>query len=73
MLHNLGLAVPSDMDGRVLQEIFADSSPSSGPPRKVDPSGRWPSDEEALEYQGAKSADDEGLLEERLRALGYFE
>lgn len=73
VLHNLGLAVPSDMDGRVLQEIFTDSSPSSGPPRKVDPSGRWPSDEEALEYQGAKSADDEGLLEERLRALGYFE
>jgi len=73
VLHLLGLDVPSDMDGRVLEEIFAADSRPHRSPRYSEPPGRWPSEEEALSHLGAKSTDDEEGVRDRLRALGYFE
>jgi hypothetical protein len=70
ILHAMGVAVPHDLDGRVLREAFADASPLSRPVVHSqasvykdgvdsDPSGRALSDEEMEEVQ------------EKLRGWGY--
>jgi len=63
ILHALGLPVPADMDGRVLEEIFADSSPPQF--EDVDNSRLL----DAHDYAGGEVE----LIEQRLRGLGYVE
>jgi arylsulfatase A-like enzyme len=63
ILHALGLPVPSDMDGRVLEEIFCDACPVRF--EDVDNSRAL----EAQDYGGQEAE----LIEQRLRGLGYVE
>jgi len=63
ILHALGLPVPMDMDGRVLQEVF--TSPGSVSYEDVDNS--------VVASQIPYSAEDAAVIEERLRGLGYLE
>ncbi len=67
-LHLLGLAVPSDMDGRVLTEILAEDGP---PVERSGPMEWWPDHETAR--AGPDEVADEEAVRDRLRALGYFE
>ncbi len=71
VLHALGVAVPAEMDGRVLGEVFASEfRPASSPAPEI----------MADEAQGAApaaglaySADEQAQVEERLKALGYLD
>jgi hypothetical protein len=73
VLHSLGLELPSDMDGRAGQEIFAAGSAGARAPSRCEPPGRWPSEGEALGHLSERTDDDEEAVRDRLRALGYFE
>jgi predicted AlkP superfamily phosphohydrolase/phosphomutase len=64
VLHLLGLPVPSDMDGRVLEEIFSDWRPVE----YEDVDNRMEADK-VTEY----TAKETELIEQRLRGLGYVE
>lgn len=72
VLHLSGLAVPTDMDGRVLTPLFAVGGPHDRPVEASDPPGRWP-DEATARNADASAESDEEAVRERLRALGYFE
>jgi len=73
VLHLLGLGVPSDMDGRVLSELFAPDGPADRPVSTAEPMRWWP-DEQVARASGRDQVDaDEDAVRERLRALGYFE
>ena len=63
VLHALGLQVPSDMDGRVLEEIFCD--PRTVRLEDVDNSRSL----EVHDYTGREAE----LITQRLRGLGYVE
>jgi predicted AlkP superfamily phosphohydrolase/phosphomutase len=63
ILHALGLAIPSDMDGRVLEKLFCDRRPV-----RIEAADNYQLSE-ARDY-GAPETE---LLEQRLRALGYVE
>jgi predicted AlkP superfamily phosphohydrolase/phosphomutase len=63
ILHALGLPVPSDMDGRVLNEVFANPAPLRF--EKADNS-------RSVEAQDYGEQETE-LIEQRLRGLGYVE
>ncbi|HEY0737242.1 MAG TPA: alkaline phosphatase family protein [Herpetosiphonaceae bacterium] len=72
-LHSMGVAVPADMDGRVLTETFAPETPAS---RSAQPGAAmvyWPSAEQPAFDEDEMSAEDEAEIRDRLRALGYFE
>lgn len=63
LLHELGLPVPADMDGRVLEEIFA-------APRKV----QYEEVDNAVSHERVQYLESEAeMIEERLKALGYVE
>lgn len=63
ILHSLGLPVPADMEGRVLQEIFADD-------RQV----QYEDVDNGVSLAPAPLLDAESrMLEQRLKALGYVE
>jgi predicted AlkP superfamily phosphohydrolase/phosphomutase len=63
ILHALGLPVPTDMDGRVLEEIFVT-------PRKV----QYEDVDNAVSQAPAQYlAADAEMIEQRLKALGYVE
>lgn len=64
ILHLLGLSVPTDMDGRVLEEIFP--SPQDIHFEKVDNAVVR---ENVMEYNAAETE----LIEQRLKGLGYIE
>jgi predicted AlkP superfamily phosphohydrolase/phosphomutase len=64
ILHLLGLPIPSDMDGRVLEEIFPGLPPVTY--EQVDNSKSW---ETAAEYTTQEAE----LIEQRLKGLGYVE
>ncbi len=65
ILHAAGLGVPADLDGRVIQEICTDDIRQAAV--KLDSSAS------AANSQPDKlSADEEALIEEKLRALGYL-
>lgn len=79
ILHIFGLAIPNDMDGRVLMEIFEeDSEFAKRKPKYVDPS-YYEKKQEIEEKIGREkeeeeySEEEERLIKERLRALGYLE
>ncbi len=67
-LHLLGLEVPTDMDGRVLEEAFTPAFRQARPPRRAETVGKAATPAEEAVY----SAEDEAEIEERLRALGYL-
>jgi hypothetical protein len=67
ILRLLDVAVPADMDGRVLDEIFTGGLPAAAP-AAVAP---WPAS--AVREDGVYSAADEQKMTERLTSLGYLE
>lgn len=71
VLHLMGLPVPLDMDGRVLTEILHPAE--ARPVEQSQPTGRWPSEQEAVFLDQAISTDDEEEIRARLEALGYLE
>ena len=73
ILHVLGVPVPSDMDGRVLTELFATELLESRPVRVGEPVGYWP-DEHSVTFCDDGTVDrDHDEIRSRLRALGYVE
>jgi predicted AlkP superfamily phosphohydrolase/phosphomutase len=67
MLHSLGVEIPSDMDGRVLEEIFTEEYMLQNPARSYDASGAV---EPEKEITLTEEESDE--IRERLRSLGYL-
>jgi len=67
ILHLFGAAIPVDMDGDVLTDLFEpDSAWLSEPPRRADlPIDRYRSPSRTDE-------DDQEIIKERLRGLGYI-
>jgi predicted AlkP superfamily phosphohydrolase/phosphomutase len=63
VLHALGLPVPTDMDGRVLEEIFSS-------PRKI----QYEDVDNAVSQERVQYLESEAeMIEQRLRDLGYVE
>jgi predicted AlkP superfamily phosphohydrolase/phosphomutase len=73
VLHLMGLPIPSDMDGRVLAEILTAKDLRERPIERGKPLGRWPDEATSQIAQGDLSEEDEELVRDRLRALGYVE
>jgi predicted AlkP superfamily phosphohydrolase/phosphomutase len=69
ILHLLDVASPSDMDGRILEEIFTDSYLQAAPVKQTATPGFGPMSAD----EGVYSSADEEKIEERLKALGYVE
>lgn len=67
ILYSLGLPVSSDMDGRILEEIFIPDFREQNPPRYQEVK------EEILTHEYAYSQEEEGDIRERLRGLGYLD
>jgi predicted AlkP superfamily phosphohydrolase/phosphomutase len=63
ILHLLGISVPRDMDGRVLEEIW----PEAQTIRYDD------TDSAASQQKAVYSAEESDLIEQRLKGLGYLE
>jgi predicted AlkP superfamily phosphohydrolase/phosphomutase len=72
VLYLMGLPVPEDMDGRVATEIIDPQQLAQRPVALDHPHGRWPTEGEAR-YLVDDAADEDEVVRERLRALGYFE
>ncbi|RPJ63486.1 MAG: hypothetical protein EHM23_01760 [Acidobacteria bacterium] len=72
-LHLMGLPVPSDMDGRILTEIFSSQYNRSRPVAYEEPRGFWPNPVRPEFSSNAMSAEDEAIIENQLRSLGYLE
>ena len=72
LLYLLGLPVPSDMDGRVLTEIIEARILDSQPVQSTKPVGFWPEEDKAVFSGEAASDEDDAVLRDRLRALGYL-
>jgi predicted AlkP superfamily phosphohydrolase/phosphomutase len=69
ILHSFGVEVPSDMDGRVLEEIFTEAYLSENPVRlSQQPGGEY----EAPEDSPAITEDESEEIRARLRGLGYL-
>lgn len=67
ILYLLGLEIPDDLDGRVLEEIFDESYWKANPPRyRAMETPRERVSEEGL------TAEEEEAVKERLRGLGYL-
>lgn len=66
ILYAMGLPVPRDMDGRVLEDIFCEEYRGSRPIRYEDRGGLLPEREVAYTDEETRS------IEERLRGLGYW-
>jgi hypothetical protein len=66
VLHIMGLGVPTDMDGRVLQDLFVDGYMDVFPQKTLAAAGEG--DSAGVDYT------EEGQKEivERLRGLGYM-
>jgi hypothetical protein len=63
ILHLLGMTVPRDMDGRVLEEIWPE-------PQTV----RYDDTDNTVSQQKATyTAEESDLIEQRLKGLGYLE
>ena len=71
-LYALGLPVPDDMDGQVLEELFDEDFRRANPVR-FSRSDDSPSSHEDGEKKDYDDAEDEEKVKERLRSLGYLE
>lgn len=68
VLHLLGLPVPADAQGRVLESALTAASLDADPPRRISSyQGRWPA---PVGGDGRSGLEEEEL--EKLRALGYL-
>ncbi|MFB3903775.1 MAG: alkaline phosphatase family protein [Acidobacteriota bacterium] len=72
-LHLMGVPVPSDMDGRVLTELFSTECARSRPVAVQEPVGFWPRPDRREFSKSAMSAEDEAFIENQLRSLGYLD
>ena len=68
VLHNQRQAVPNDLDGHVLTDIFTDEYLQSNPVTYT-----VPGDDVVQDGQGGLDEKEAGLIEDRLRDLGYIE
>lgn len=70
ILHILGLPIPEDMDGTILNQIFTDDSShlSTSEKKSSESTAAAAGDEEEI-----YSEDEAELVKERLRSLGYLE
>ena len=68
ILHLLGLPIPGDMDGRVLEDALRPSHLEEAPPRYEEASAGG-----KTEMTAVYSDEDVDRVEERLRSLGYIE
>jgi hypothetical protein len=66
MMHAAGLAVPEGLDGRVIEGILTDESISKRPVRVE------PQPQSAKADRSDLTEDEERLVEEKLRGLGYL-
>lgn len=72
ILHVMGVDVPADMDGRVMNELFALGTSIDRPVTEGPPAQWWP-DEATARAADPGTDRDEEAVRDRLRALGYFE
>jgi predicted AlkP superfamily phosphohydrolase/phosphomutase len=72
VLHLMGLPVPTDMDGRVLSEIFTPEF-SVEPIKPGAPVDFWTNAQKDGFQDEVMSQEDEAEIRERLQALGYIE
>lgn len=72
-LYLMGLPIPEDMDGRVLTEVIDPFALEQRPVVLGHPLSRWPSEAEARFEVDESQDDDDEIVRERLRALGYFD
>ncbi len=70
ILHYLGLPVPEDMDGRVLEQLLSDEHRRSHPVRRCPPPTPEPP---ADEGGGGYTEDEKDEVRRRLQGLGYLE
>ena len=73
VLQLMELPVPSDMDGRVITEAFYPDVMQAVPVQACPPMGRWPSEAVANVPEIELMPEEEEILRDRLRALGYLE
>lgn len=81
VLHSLGLEIPAEYDGRVPSEFYDAGYLASDPPRVAEPAGEANADgphENGSQQDSASGdeemdAEDEAILMERLKSLGYIE
>jgi predicted AlkP superfamily phosphohydrolase/phosphomutase len=69
ILHSFGVEVPSDMDGRVLEEIFTAEYLAENPVRVLDTAGP---DYSALDKAPEMTDEESEEIRARLRGLGYL-
>lgn len=67
LLHLAGLAVPADLDGVVLKEAFTEEAVRNRPVKTATPLSSSAKDESS-----PYSAEEEAIIEESLRGLGYL-
>ncbi|MGQ9730239.1 MAG: alkaline phosphatase family protein [Candidatus Zipacnadales bacterium] len=65
-LYLLGLPIPADLDGRLLEELFSQETLHQRPPLVGPPT------EPLLHYQSELSPSEQAAVERRLRTLGYL-
>lgn len=70
ILYLLGLPIPSDMDGKILTQIFTDDYLASHPVRYCDGSGRV---QDLTEPHQDYSEEEKESIRTRLQGLGYME
>ena len=66
MMYGAGLPVPAGLDGQVIQAAFSESFIAANPMREI------AAPEQAAADRGHLSGDEEALIEEKLRSLGYL-
>ena len=67
LLYLADLAVPAELDGRILQEAFTKEAVRNQPTRTASPLSSSAKDESS-----PYSAEEEAIIEESLRGLGYL-
>ncbi|RJQ16214.1 MAG: hypothetical protein C4560_09765 [Nitrospiraceae bacterium] len=67
ILYWMGLAIPDDMDGKVLLDAFDDAYKAGNSPQKSATAGLQPADSSETIY----SEEEKKAIEERLKSLGY--
>lgn len=70
ILHALGLPIPGDLDGRPLKRVFTPDFWATHPVHWERPSD--PEDMAQYPTEVGLDEDDQAIVEDRLRALGYF-
>ena len=71
VLHMFNIAIPRDMDGRVLREIFREDSEFVKPITYQSNEGKYDKKEKATQQKTLTDKDEE-KTKERLRDLGYL-